>query len=66
MKRNFSEMTLLNDTPIFVQETTYTTPHKFSGISDTSRPKGYSESELKSVYLSREKLNDLRKRKFIV
>ena len=33
------------------------TPYLYSGVSDTAKPFGYSESDLKSIYLSREELD---------
>jgi len=40
-------------------------PYLFLGIHDDSKPKGYSESSMKDVYLSRERLNAMHQRKFI-
>ena len=65
MKRNYNEMTLLNDTPLFRQEATNKTPYLFTGVHDDSKPKGYSESDMKNTYLTREKLNAMRKRQFV-
>ena len=65
MNRNFNEMTLLNNTPLFPQETSNHTPYKFLGVHDYSKPIGYSDSEIKNVYLSREKLNAMRKRQYV-
>lgn len=56
MKRNFHETK-----PLQVNNT----PYLFLGIHDDSKPKGYSESEMKDVYLSRERLNAMRKRQFL-
>lgn len=56
MKRNFHE-----NKPLQVNHT----PYLFLGIHDDSKPKGYSESDLKNIYLSRERLNAMRKRKFV-
>ena len=58
-KRNLDETKKVN--PIYNQKG----PYKFNGIMDDSRPFGYSFSDMKEVYLSREKLNSLRKRQFI-
>jgi len=35
----------------------YITPKMFSSILDNSKPKGYEDSDLKQIYLSREQLN---------
>jgi len=64
MKRNYNEMTLLNDTPLFRQEANKT-PYLFMGVHDDSKPKGYSESDMKNTYLTSEKLNAMRKRQFV-
>jgi len=65
MTRNYNEMTIINDTPLFRQDYTNNSPYKFLGVNDDSKPKGYSESDIKNTYLSREKLNAMRKRQFI-
>jgi len=64
MQRNFNESTLLNDTLKF-PDSISGTPYKFAGIHDDSKPIGYSNSDMKDVYLSREKLNAMRKRQFV-
>lgn len=58
MQRNYHEMT----TSVVRDET----PYLFLGVHDDSKPKGYSESDLKDTYLTREKLNALRKRQFVI
>lgn len=65
MQRNYTEMTLLNNTSMFRDETK-NKPYLFLGVHDDSKPKGYSESDLKHTYLTREQLNAMRKRQFII
>ena len=60
MQRNYHEMTT-----VFRDKTT-STPYLFLGVHDDSKPNGYSESDLKDPYLTREKLNALRKRQFVI
>ena len=57
MKRNFQSI----EPSIEI----HNTPYLFLGIHDDSKPKGYSESSMKDVYLSRERLNAMRQRRFI-
>jgi hypothetical protein len=64
MHRNYNEMTLLNQTTLFRPEKN-NKPYLFLGVHDDRKPKGYSESDLKDTYLTREKLNAMRKRQFI-
>lgn len=56
MNRNFQETKSLEVNRV---------PYMFLGIHDDSKPKGYSESEIKNTYLSRERLNAMRKRQFV-
>jgi len=65
MKRNYNEMTELNDTPLFSQNNTINTPYTFNGINDDSKPKGYSESELKNMFINKEKIISMQKRQYI-
>jgi hypothetical protein len=65
MKRNYNEMTELNNTPLFLQNNNNKSPYLFDDINDDSKPKGYSESELKNNFLNKEKTIYMNKRQFI-
>jgi hypothetical protein len=64
MERSMNEARMLNSTQIYPLGKIHP-PYRYSGIMDETEPPGYVSSEMKNVYLSREKLNSLRTRKFI-
>lgn len=64
MKRNYNEMTQLNNTPLLLQNNDKG-PYLFDGIHDDTKPKGYSDSELKNEFLNKEKAISMNVRQFI-
>ena len=61
MQYNYEQMVFLNDPSIY-PSTTHGTPYLYSSIQDSSKPYGYEESSTKNLYLSREQIDD-KKRK---
>jgi len=62
IERNRNEITLLNSTPAYLQDNHNRTPYKFNGNGDNHAPDVYKNSDLKSIYLSREGLEANRRR----
>jgi len=60
MKQNLAEtMNDIGYIPRYVQtpKTSYTTPYNYKSYLDISTPNGYEQSDLKSLYFSKEELN---------
>lgn len=64
IQRSFDASRLLNSTRLYPLGD-LRAPYMYSGVMDETEPPGYISSDMKNVYLSREKLNSLRTRKFI-
>jgi len=61
MKNNYNSMILENTTPEFTHIKNGT-PVLFKGVQDDSTPYGYEYSFPKNIFLSREKLDDMKRR----
>jgi hypothetical protein len=61
MKTNFNTMTLENVTPVF-NKIQNGAPVLFKGVHDETTPYGYECSFPKNIYLSRERLDDQKRR----
>ncbi len=61
MNYNFNNMMLENRTPN-PTGTTYGTPYTFKGVDDNTLPRGYETSYPKMIYLSRQQLDDKKRR----
>jgi hypothetical protein len=61
MKTNFNTMTLENATPVF-NKIQNGAPVLFKGVHDETTPYGYECSFPKNIYLSRERLDDQKRR----
>jgi hypothetical protein len=62
MQTNFKSMTLENVSPEFDNTIQYGTPVLFKGVHDESTPYGYECTFPKNIYLSRERLDDQKRR----
>ena len=62
MHTNFKSMTLENLTPEFNNRIQNGTPVLFKGVHDESTPYGYEVTFPKNIYLSRERLDDQKRR----
>jgi len=62
MKTNFKSMTLENVSPEFDNRIQHGTPVLFKGVHDESTPYGFECSFPKNIYLSRERLDDQKRR----
>ena len=62
MKNNYSSMILENTSPEFDNLIQNGSPYLFKGVQDESTPPGYECSFPKNIYLSREKLDDQKRR----
>ena len=62
MKINYQNMIKENPLSIDASNRKNTSPYIFDGISDDTKPYGYESSLTKNMYLSREQLNDKKRR----
>jgi hypothetical protein len=62
MNYNFNNMILENRTPNPVSTPSYGQPYMFKGVDDTTIPFGYEASYPKMIYLSRQQLDDKKRR----
>lgn len=59
IKNNFKNKLLENNTLLFYNESKNNIPYQFNNIYDTSTPKGYSDSLLKTFYQIKQQLENI-------
>jgi hypothetical protein len=62
MKHNYSQMARENTTSYSHEQFNYGQPHLYKSIQDDSKPHGYEDTEVKQMYLSRQQLDDKKRR----
>lgn len=62
MKSNFDNMSKENDTPYKHDQYDYGQPHLYKSVQDEDKPYGYQDTSTKQMYLSRQQLDDKKRR----
>jgi hypothetical protein len=62
MRYNYEHMAKVNETPYQNQQYEYGTPYFYKHIQEETKPFGYEETVAKQMYLTREQLDDKKRR----
>jgi hypothetical protein len=62
MKQNYNQMAQENRTSYAHEQFDYGHPHLYNSIQEDTKPHGYEDTEVKQMYLSRQQLDDKKRR----